>query len=132
MRPGTLDPEKYRKNSITAANTHKLHNDIDALIRKSVNSCHQGAVLFAAADVLFEEGADEEEIREFYECLQIQIERLRRESEEEAEDPDETYRCTLRIPLHLLKKIDQRRRGRAGRISRNQMIIDLVDYALDD
>lgn len=55
--------------------------------------------------------------------------RLREDSPltEEQEDDD---RLTLRIPKNLLQKVDARRHGRLGKVSRNLCILEMLDKSL--
>jgi len=40
---------------------------------------------------------------------------------------DSEIRFTLRIPLRLIKKLDAARAGRVGKLSRNQLILELIN-----
>jgi hypothetical protein len=45
------------------------------------------------------------------------------------ENDDDHHRLTLRIPKHLIDKIDTKRKQRIGTISRNLWILELIDKA---
>ena len=40
---------------------------------------------------------------------------------------DAEIRFTLRIPMRLIKKLDTARAGRIGKLSRNQLILELIN-----
>lgn len=44
---------------------------------------------------------------------------------------EEEVRFTLRIPLKLIKKIDDSRKSRVGNVSRNQWIIEAVNRSCE-
>lgn len=42
---------------------------------------------------------------------------------------DKCHRLTLRIPKDLMNKIDEKRKGRVGKISRNLWILQIIERA---
>lgn len=45
-------------------------------------------------------------------------------------DYDNDHRLTLRIPKYIMDMIDTKRRERVGKISRNLMILEIIEESL--
>jgi hypothetical protein len=45
--------------------------------------------------------------------------------------PKDELRMTLRCPVHLIEKLDEARKGRPGRVSRNQAIVEALSDHLE-
>lgn len=48
---------------------------------------------------------------------------------EPMEENDDDHRLTLRIPQWLMSKVDEQRKRRVGKISRNLMILEILERA---
>jgi len=47
----------------------------------------------------------------------------------ESMDSDQDHRLTMRIPKWLMNKVDEKRKERVGKISRNLWILEIIDKA---
>lgn len=48
---------------------------------------------------------------------------------ENMEENDDDHRLTLRIPQWLMDKVDDKRKERVGKISRNLLILEIIEKA---
>lgn len=48
---------------------------------------------------------------------------------EDMQIQDDDHRLTLRIPKYLMDKVDEKRKKRVGKISRNLWILELIEKA---
>lgn len=48
------------------------------------------------------------------------------------EEQCDDHRLTLRIPRWLMDKVDTKRKGRVGKISRNLLILEIIEKATSD
>lgn len=51
---------------------------------------------------------------------------------ESMEENDEDHRLTLRIPQWLMDKVDSQRKRRVGKISRNLLILEILEKATQE
>ena len=50
----------------------------------------------------------------------------------EMEESDDDHRLTLRIPQWLMDKVDSQRKRRVGKISRNLLILEILEKATQE